>query len=131
MRWNKPAEVVQQGYPLSQAVDLPFIVFASQLMSQDGSGSRNTSSLLLIDKATGRTLLADDELPQSGAGQCIAKISDAASHQATVEMAGRTILLQFTAERRPPEPPATAEVESAGSRSGGGLIGILQKLGGS
>jgi outer membrane protein assembly factor BamB len=131
MRWNKPAEVVQQGYPLSQPVDLPFIVFASQLMSQDGSGSRNTSSLLLIDKATGRTLLADDELPQSGAGQCIAKISDAASHQATVEMAGRTILLQFTAERRPPEPPATAEVESAGSRSGGGLIGILQKLGGS
>jgi outer membrane protein assembly factor BamB len=131
MRWSRPADVVQQALLLNQPVDLPFILFASILTSRDGSGGRNTSSVLILDKATGRTLFSDDELPQSGGGQCLARIADAANRQAAVEMAGRTILLQFTKERRPPEPPAMAEVESAAGASTGGLMGIMLKLGGS
>jgi outer membrane protein assembly factor BamB len=130
MCWSRPAEIVQQALLLNQPVDLPFILFAGILTSRDGNGGRNTSSVLILDKATGRTLFSDDELPQSGGGQCLARVADAASRQAAVEMAGRTILLQFTKERRPPEPPAMAEVESAAGSSTGGLMGIMLKLGG-
>ena len=44
-------------------------------------------------------------------------------------MGSRTVTLQFTATRRPPEPPAMAEVESSASRTSGGLMGIIRNLG--
>jgi outer membrane protein assembly factor BamB len=131
MRWNRPADVVQQSLLLSQPADLPFVLFAGVFQQQDAGGSQPRTSLLMLDKASGRTLFSQDDLPQAGGGQCLAR-TDAASHQATVEMAGRTILLQFTDQRRPPEPPAMSEVESAGSKTNGGLMGILRgALGGS
>jgi hypothetical protein len=132
MRWNRPADVVQQSLLLTQPADLPFVLFAGVFQQQDAGGGQPRTSLLMLDKASGRTLFAEDDLPQAGGGQCLARINDAASHQATVEMAGRTILLQFTDQRRPPEPPAMSEVESAGSKTNGGLMGILRgALGGS
>jgi outer membrane protein assembly factor BamB len=129
-RWSRPAEVVQQALLLTQPADLPFIVFAGLLMRSDGGGSRNLTTMLILDKATGRTLYQSDDLPQSGGGHCLARVTDAASHQAAVEMAGQTILLQFTDERRPPEPPAMAEVESSAGKMSRGLMGILRSLGG-
>jgi hypothetical protein len=130
MRWSRPAEVVQQALLLTQPVDLPFIVFAGLLMRSDGGGSRALTTMLILDKATGRTLFQSDDLPQSGGGHCLARVTDAASHQAAVEMAGQTILLQFTDERRPPEPPAMAEVESTAGKTSRGLMGIILNLGG-
>jgi hypothetical protein len=88
------------------------------------------TTMLVLDKATGRTLFQSDELPQTGGGHCVARIADAATHQAAVEMAGQTILLQFTSERRPPEPPALAEVESSAGKESRGLMGILLNLSG-
>jgi outer membrane protein assembly factor BamB len=130
-RWSRPAEVVQQALLLTQPADLPFIVFAGILPAHDASGSRAASVMLILDKATGRTLYRDDNLPPSGGGQCIARVTDADGHRAVIEMAGRTILLQFTDARRPPEPPAMAEVESGAGKSSGGLMGIILNLGGS
>jgi outer membrane protein assembly factor BamB len=130
MGWSRPAEVVQQALLLTQPADLPFIVFAGLLMRSDGGGSRNLTTMLILDKATGRTLYQSDDLPQSGGGHCLARVTDAAGHQAAVEMAGQTILLQFTDERRPPEPPAMAEVESSAGKMSRGLMGILRSLGG-
>ncbi|RIK70313.1 MAG: hypothetical protein DCC67_20820, partial [Planctomycetota bacterium] len=127
MRWNRPAEVLQQGLLLAQPVDLPLIVFAGQIVSEAGAG-RPTSKLMILDRATGRTLYQKDDLPQNG-NYCVARLADAASRQAAVEMAGRTILLQFTDGRRPPEPPALAEVESADDKGSGGLMGIIFGIG--
>ncbi|HEX6960988.1 MAG TPA: PQQ-binding-like beta-propeller repeat protein, partial [Lacipirellula sp.] len=129
MRWNRPAEVVQQALLLTQPVDVPFIVFAGQLARHDRGGSRAMTTMLILDKATGRTLFQSDDLPQTGGGHCVARVTDAANHQAAVEMAGQTILLQFTEERRPPEPPALAEVESSVGKSSEGLMGIFRNLG--
>ena len=128
MRWSRPAEVDRQAYPINQPVDLPFIVFAGQV-NPEGGGTRPTSTLLVLDKATGRTLLRKNDLGPNAAGQCVARISDAAQHQSTVELAGKTILLQFTDERRPPEPPSLAEVESEAKSgwSGSGVLGIFMK----
>ena len=131
MRWSRPAEVEQQAYLLTQPADLPFILFAGQMVNRDNSGSRAMSTMLVLDKATGRTLLRTDELPQNGGGQCLARISDAAQHQATIELAGKTILLQFSDERRPPQPPAMDEVESEEKSGASGLMGIIRKISGS
>ena len=87
------------------------------LTRSDGGGSRPMTTMLILDKAAGRTLFQSDELPQTGGGHCVARIVDAESHQAAVEMAGQTILLQFTDQRRPPEPPALSEVESSAGKS--------------
>jgi hypothetical protein len=130
MRWNRPAEVMQQGLLLNQPADLPFIAFAGNLTRSDGGGSRSQTTLLVLDKATGRSLYQSDELPQTGGGHCVPRVVDAASHKAAVEMAGQTILLQFTSDRRPPEPPAMAEVESSARKKSRGLMGIFLELGG-
>ncbi len=130
MQWSRPADVTQQALLLGQPADLPFIVFAGTLTRSDGGGSRALTTMLVLDKATGRTLFQSDELPQSGGGHCVPRIVDAATHQAAVEMAGQTILLQFTDERRPPEPPAMAEVESSAGKSSRGIMGIILNLGG-
>jgi hypothetical protein len=126
MRWNRPAEVERQAYPLNQPVDLPFIMFAGQ-MNPESSGSRPTSTVLVLDKATGRTLMRKSDLGPNNGGPCVARISDPAQHQATIELAGRTILLQFTDERRPPEPPSLAEVESDVKTGWSGVMGIFMK----
>ena len=130
LRWNRPAEVIQQALLLTQPVDLPFLVFAGNLNTPRGSGSRAGATMLLVDKATGRTLFQSDELPQAGVGHCLARVTDAAKHEAAVEMPGVTIMVQFTDQRRPPEPPAMAEVESHAGKSSRGLMGIMMNLGG-
>ncbi|BBO33257.1 hypothetical protein PLANPX_2869 [Lacipirellula parvula] len=127
MRWNRPAEIEQQAYPLNQPVDLPFILFAGHLQREGNAGPR--TALLALDKATGRAIMRRDDLPMNNGGTIVARISDAAQHQAVVETAGRTFLLQYTDQHRPPEPPSLAEVESERKASGGGLMGILFKFG--
>jgi hypothetical protein len=122
MRWSRPADVFEQALLASQPADLPFIAFAGMLQTRG-------TSVLVLDKATGRTLYSGDDLPAATTGYCLARVSDAAAHEAVVELGTRTIMLRFTAERRPPEPPALAEVESSAHKTSGGLMRIIQNLG--
>ncbi|MCC6493396.1 MAG: PQQ-binding-like beta-propeller repeat protein [Pirellulales bacterium] len=128
MRWNRPAEVAQQSLLLTQPADLPFIVFAGLTTDANSGNARPLCKVLILDKATGRTLYQKDDLPQNG-NYCVPRVTDGANGQAAVELAGRTILLQFTDQRRPPEPPPLAEVESGGEKGTGGLMGIIFGLG--
>ncbi len=130
MLWSRPAELLQQALLLDQPADLPFIAFAGVLSSRSRGDGRDATTMLLLDKATGRTLFSSDELPQAGVAYSLMRVSDATRHEVTVEMAGRSIVLQFTDARRPPEPPALAEVESASGKVSRGLMGILRTLGG-
>ncbi|WP_428303982.1 PQQ-binding-like beta-propeller repeat protein [Lacipirellula sp.] len=127
MRWNRPAEIEQQAYTSNQPVDLPFILFSGRLTREGNTGQQ--TAMLVLDKATGRAIMRRDDLPMNNGGMVLARISDAAQHQAVIETAGKTFLLQFTDQRRPPEPPSLAEVESERKTSGGGLMGILFKFG--
>jgi outer membrane protein assembly factor BamB len=129
MRWNRPADVLQQALVPNQPDGLPFITFAGMLSSND-RGAASTATVLVLDKATGRTLYARDDLPHTGIGYCLARASDPAAHEASIELAGRTIVLKFTDDRRPPEPPAMAEVESTANRTSGGVLRIILNLGG-
>jgi hypothetical protein len=131
MRWNRPADLLQQALVLEQPADLPFVAFAGSMSSRAGGEPRESITMLLVDKATGRTLYRSDELAQMGAGNCLARVSDAAKHEVTIEMAGRSLVLQFTEGRRPPEPPAIADVESGAGKVARGLMGILRSFGGS
>jgi outer membrane protein assembly factor BamB len=122
MRWNRPADIFEQAMLPAQPPDLPFIAFAGMLQTRG-------TSVLVLDKATGRTLFSGDDLPAATPGMCMARVTNAARHEAAVELGGRTILLEFTNDRRPPEPPALADVESSAHKTSGGLMRILQNLG--
>ena len=128
MRWSRPATVLRQSLLLDQPPDLPFVIFAGTLSARTGTAGRETTTLLLVDKATGRTLLAADDIPQGGAGYCLPRVTNAAEHEVTIELPGRSLVLQFTDERRPPEPPAMAEVESGAGRVSRGIMGIFRNV---
>jgi outer membrane protein assembly factor BamB len=127
MRWSRPASVKRQPLVLNLPGNLPFVVFAGTLTSKTRGDSGATTTALLVDKATGRTLYQSDELPQMGMGQVAATIGEA--RQATIDLGGRSLLVEYTDERRPPQPPAMAEVETPANTSTEGILGILRVLG--
>ncbi|HYO23970.1 MAG TPA: hypothetical protein VEQ85_03390, partial [Lacipirellulaceae bacterium] len=129
MLWQRPATVQRQALVQGMPPDLPFIAFAGSLDSRGGA-AREGITALLLDKATGRTLYADDSLPQSGVGYCVATLNDAAQKQVLLDVAGKVMTVTYTAERRPPEPPAMAEVESPPTGASGGILGIFRTMGG-
>lgn len=124
-RWQRPASLDRQALVLNAAPDLPFVLFAGLLDAQARGEGRVTTTILMIDKATGRTIYRTDELPQTGVGVVLANVADAARHEVNVELVGRSLLVQYTDRRRPPQPPAMAEVESPAGRPSGGILEIL------
>jgi outer membrane protein assembly factor BamB len=130
MLWNRPADVVQQALVIDQPADLPLVIFAGTLTSRSEDNRGDATMVLLLDKATGRTIFQTDDWQQPGPGYCLARVSDPAKHEVTVELAGRSLLLQFTDDRRPPEPPLMAEVELDVGGTSRGILGIIHNLGG-
>ena len=128
MKWSRPAEVSAQGLMLTQPVDLPIIVFAGRLIRQSRSRSPNTISVLVLDKRTGRTLFRSQELPLSSNDYCAVGQDEKQPFTALVQMASRTIRLQFTDDHVSPGPPALAEVETWKDAAGGGLADIGLKF---
>jgi outer membrane protein assembly factor BamB len=128
--WPRPASVLHQALVLNQPADMPIILFAGTLAVKNRNEGRDATAALILDKATGRSLYASDELPPTGAGNCAVQLSDADRREITIDMAGNSLLVQFTDRRRPPEPPAMAEVESPAGKGSDGILGILRILGG-
>lgn len=128
MRWDRPAEIVQQALLLNQPRDVPFLAFAGTL-NPDGGAQRPFATVLVLDKASGRTIYQSDKLPQAGQPQCLVRVPDVSKPAAALELSSGAILLQFTDRRRPPEPPAMAEVEGDAGTTSRGLMGILEKIG--
>jgi outer membrane protein assembly factor BamB len=127
MRWGHPAEVIQQALLLNQPRDLPILAFAGTL-NPDGGAVRPYAAVFVLDKRSGRTLYQSDKLVQAGQPQCHVRAADAAKPIAALELSGGTVLLQFTDKRRPPEPPALAEVEGDVGKSSRGIMGIIEGI---
>lgn len=127
-RWATPAELRQQGLMLSQPADLPVLVFASVVPRRNASGRRDNIRLLVLDKASGRTLYRSESLPPSGGSHCVVRVVDQERRLLAVEMASRQVHLQFSDSPRPPAPPALAEVEGEQQAASGGLGRILGKF---
>ncbi|MBX3434035.1 MAG: PQQ-binding-like beta-propeller repeat protein [Pirellulales bacterium] len=127
MRWNQPAQLLQQALMQTQGVDLPVIVFASTLNRVDKGGSRASATMLVLDKATGRTLFRSDELNAAAAGYCQPLVASDAQNVVAIEMSSSTLSLRFTDAPRPPVPPSMAEVEANDSESRQGLNNLLRR----
>lgn len=127
-RWSSPAELRQQGLMISQPADLPVLVFAAVVPRRNASGRRDNIRLLVLDKASGRTLYRSESLPPSGGSHCVVRVVDQERRLLAVEMASRQVHLQFSDSPRPPAPPALAEVEGDQQGSSGGLGRILGKF---
>ena len=125
--WEGPAEV--QGLPLmlAQAVDLPFSAFGGNIRRQDKQGTKNETSIMLLEKSTGRMLYHEESLPQSH-HKFDMRASDVESNTAVVEMLTRRIQLSFTGQPRAPEPPATHDAQRKADRGSRGLQKIGEKL---
>lgn len=130
MRWNRPAQLRQQAFMLTQGRDLPAILFASGLSTRNGQGSRMRTSMLLLDKATGRTVMRADDLDSAAGGYCqpfVAESDDDADRQLAIEMSSQNVAVRFTDRPRAPAPPAMDEVESGMDDSRGGLTNLLKR----
>ena len=125
--WSRSADVRQESFILSQPVDLPVVAFAGNVNRRNAGGGRQTISLLLLEKASGRLLFHDDTLPPSP-NYCELKVVDERSPKMAVEMNSQTIQLSFTDRPRPPEPPAIVGGASVGKNGASGLYEITRKL---
>ena len=128
-KWSHLAEVKQEALMLSQPVDLPVIAFAGTVNHhRTKSGGRAATSLLLLEKASGRLLYHSDTLPHAGGSYCRLRQADPQDAIVDVEMPSRTIRLKFTDEPRPPEPAALVGGEYKMREESTGLLGIGLKL---
>jgi outer membrane protein assembly factor BamB/tetratricopeptide (TPR) repeat protein len=109
--WTTPATVEQFGLPLEQPSDLPVVIF----MRNANNKGRNQSSLLVLDRRDGRTLLQKDEIPvQANFAEILGK-PEAAT--VGVQMGNRTFEFTFTKEPKPaveakPDPKPEAKPEA-------------------
>ena len=124
--WSQPAQVRQQALMLSQPMDSPVISFAGFYRGQDGSGAKPLASIMLLEKASGRMLFADNGMQNTG-NLCLVS-ADEQSHEVSLEMVTKTVKLKFTDLPRPPEPPATVEANVNDRQGPQGLNRILKRF---
>ncbi|NOY29444.1 MAG: PQQ-binding-like beta-propeller repeat protein [Planctomycetes bacterium] len=127
--WKRPAEVRDQPLMLSQPVDAPVIAFVGNMARRNNRGSQQRISMLLLEKASGRLLFRDENLSASRSNYCSMKASGPEGQpEVVLETSSQTIRLAFTNKKRPPEPPALADVETKEKKGQKGLLGIGKKL---
>ena len=128
MRWNRPADLLQQALVLEQPADLPFVAFAGSMNSRSGGEPRESITMLLIDKVTGRTLYRSDEL-----AQMVGKLSGprlGPGEPRGDDRHGRAFLgATIYQGPSPSQPPAMTDVESGAGKVARGLMGILRSFG--
>jgi len=125
--FTRPATVGQRALMLSQPVDLPVIAFAGNLPRQTSSGSKPFMRLLLLEKASGRSLYDNDKLEIS-VNHFALHADEQSGNDVVVEMVKKEIRLSFTDRHRPPEPPMLHDIISNRQGNRNGLLGIGQKV---
>lgn len=126
-RWNRPAEVEGLPLMLAQGTDLPVIAFAGNIRHRDRQGSKHEIGIMLLEKASGRLLFYDEQLPPS-AHQCSLRATDVEASEVAVEMINRQIKLKFTDKPRAPEPPAIISMYRSKDASSKGLKKIGENI---
>ncbi len=120
-QWPAPAVISQQGLLLSQPVDLPVLVFVRQIHRASVSARDPRTSVLCIDKRTGRVVYENDQLP--GASLSSFDVGgDAAEHVVTLAMGAKIITLTFEDdapnEAKPEEAGQPGDAKSDGAKPG-------------
>jgi outer membrane protein assembly factor BamB len=98
--WPAPTVIAQYGLVSNQPRRLPLLVLVRQVQLQRGSGRREPkTSVLCIDKRTGRVAYANDELPATMIGN-LELAGDAERHTVTLSLPPK--VLEFTLTDDPP-----------------------------
>ncbi len=101
--WPAPAVVSQYGLIMNQPSQLPVLVLVRQLHRPSPSATRELkTSVLCIDKRTGRVAYEGDQLPLATGGN-VELSGDPTAHTVTLTLASKAVELTFT-----DEPPAAA-----------------------
>ena len=115
-QWPAPA-VIAQHLLLSQPVDLPVLVFVRQVHRAAANVRDPRTSVLCIDKRTGRVVYEKDQLPGASLSNFDIE-GDASEHVVTLSMGARVITLSFE-DQAPAKPkrPRTASPAMPAPRS--------------
>lgn len=106
-QWPVPAVVEQHGLLLPQPSDLPVLVFVRHLVNPKAGGrSRTKTSILCLDKRTGRAVYQKDDF-SFGTGFYHLE-GDRGAGTVAVRLPSLTVELKYTDEPIPPEPPLQA-----------------------
>jgi tetratricopeptide (TPR) repeat protein len=134
--WPEPVMVKDQQLPLDQPRRVPVVVFACQeFVRQSNNAMRNQTSVLCIDKRTGRKIAPESlQIQPNGVFDIV---GDPKKHTVELRFQQNTLTMTFTDKPWPPDPkpseagksPATADGKKAArslwgsvKRAMGGLI---------
>ncbi|MEX2112747.1 MAG: hypothetical protein WD845_06145, partial [Pirellulales bacterium] len=113
--WPTPAVVQHYGLVTNQPSRLPLLVFVVQIHRPRGPGRRDpTTSILCIDKRTGRVAYQNEKLPQTMVGN-VELSGDPARHTMTVVLPPQVIELTLSDEAVADEAPEAASQENPGT----------------
>lgn len=105
--WPAPVTIEQHGLVLSQACDLPVLIFVRNINSfPQPNRSEARGSLLCIDKRTGGLVYEDNEVPQQ-IGMFEA-VGDPEDRSVSLITNTHAVTLRYTDASAPPEPPYQA-----------------------
>jgi hypothetical protein len=105
--WPKPVQIQQHGLVLTQPSELPILAFVRQIHRSNGAGQQDTkTSVLCVDKRTGRVVYQDDKLPFGINNFDI--VGDHADNTVSLLLPGRTITMELTNRELPPLPAEQA-----------------------
>ncbi len=126
-RWPRPATISGLGMLQLQPLDSPVLVFASQ-MGDSGSASLSALSLLCLDRATGRSLVRNDDLKPLRNQAMVIRVDGGSIPSLSINLDHTLVRLDFTGEPFAPEPVALSEVEAAANRQPAGFLGTLGRI---
>jgi outer membrane protein assembly factor BamB len=126
-QWSVPASVEQQGLMLPQPAGLPMLAFVRHVRTQVRSRSTTKTSVLCLDKRTGRPIYENDDFSfGTGYYRLAGSVEDS---KVTIMLPNLTINLHYTNDPVAPEPPLQAGIDHAPKKPGGGIFKIFGAVG--
>jgi hypothetical protein len=127
--WMMPRTIEQYGLLLSQPEDLPVLSFTRHVRtSQDNGRSTMTTSVLCLDRRTGRTLYEKEDFPFQT--MYFRVYGDRHANQTTLLFPSKSVVLTYTGVPLAPEPPPEADGSSprkVSQKTPAGVLGSLFK----
>ncbi len=106
LQWPIPATITRQGLVLPQPADLPALVFVNRITKTSLVGNRKqgTTSVLCLDKRTGRKIFHRKDFPFETPSYRLA--GDRSAQTLTLTLPQTAVTLRFSNQSLAPEPPA-------------------------
>ena len=115
-QWQTSAYIDKHGLPLDQPPHAPVLTFIRHMTPTSRRGNRQVhTSVLCLDKRDGRVVLSNDDIPSQTYTYSIE--ANRVERNVTINLPGKTFVLQFTDNPVPPAPPAQTDLTAIGGES--------------